>query len=152
MNDPASAYFRAVDPFPLQGGEHTRLARFYETLQEGRLSTTSCPDCGRRHWPPRVVCPACLSDRLDWVELPRQGTLHAFTVQETGVPPGFPRPLIFAVVRVDELHIFTRLVDTPAAGLHRGAAVRLAPEAVQAGPGGEARCLPTFTVTAEPDG
>lgn len=152
MNDRASAYFRAVDPFPLQGGEHTRVARFYEALQEGRLLTTSCSDCDRRHWPPRVVCPVCLSDRLDWVELPKQGTLHVFTVQETGVPPGFPRPSIFAVVRVGELHIFTRLVDTPTAGLKRGAAVRLAPEAVQAGPDGEARCLPTFTVTAEPDG
>ena len=152
MNDHPAAYFRAVDPFPLQGGQHTRVARFYAGLQDGRLLTTWCPDCDRRQWPPRVVCPVCLSDRLDWVELPRQGTLHAFTVQETGVPPGFPRPLVFAVVRIDGLHVFTRLVDTQGADLKRGAAVRLAPEAVADGPDGHTRLLPTFTLVDAPDG
>lgn len=121
MNDHPAAYCRAVDPFPLQGGQHTRVARFYEGLQDGRLLTTWCVDCDRRQWPPRVVCPVCLSDRLDRVELPRQGTLHAFTVQETGVP----RPLIFAVVRTDDIHVFTRLVDTQGADLKRDAEVRL---------------------------
>lgn len=68
------------------------------------------------------------------------------------MPPGFPRPLIFAVVRIDGLYIFTRLVDTRGADLKRGAAVRLAPAAVADGPDGHPRLLPTFSLVDAPDG
>ena len=33
-------YVRAIDPFPLESAEHTRLAEFYTRLVGGRLSTT----------------------------------------------------------------------------------------------------------------
>ena len=145
-----SEYFRAVDPFPLQGPKSTRLSPFYEALRQKRLVTTSCAACGQSHWPPRVVCPECLTDQLEWVELPRQGTIHAFTIQSTGVPPGFPRPLIFAMVAIQGLKIFTRLVETEADRVKRGLSVCLAPSAVGQDPEGEERYLPTFTlVTAE---
>ncbi len=141
-----SEYFRAVDPFPLQGSQNTRLAPFYEALRSQKLLTTFCPQCALRHWPPRVVCPDCLSDRLDWIELPDQGTIHAYTIQDTGVPPGFPRPLIFAVVRVEELRIFTRLVETEPGQVERGRTVRLLPSAVGQDPEGDERYVPTFTL------
>jgi len=145
MND----YLRATDPYPLQGEKSTRLAPFYTALRQGRLVTTFCEKCGQRHWPPRVVCPGCLSGTLTWVELPRQGRIHAFTVQETGVPPGFPRPLIFAVVDIDGLRIFTRLVDTDPALVRRGLRVELHPSLVAPDPQGEKRYLPTFAVSKE---
>ncbi len=141
-----SEYFRAIDPFPLQGSQNTRLAPFYEALRSHRLLTTSCPQCALRHWPPRVVCPECLSDRLDWIDLPSRGTIHAYTIQETGVPPGFPRPLIFAVVCVEGLRIFTRLVETEPNRVERGRAVRLLPSAVGQDPEGLERYVPTFTL------
>ena len=50
------------------------------------------------HWPPRV-CPACVR-RFDWWTAPPDGRLHGFSVQETGVPAGFARPLVFAMVDV----------------------------------------------------
>ena len=142
-------YFRAIDPFPLQGNKNTRLTPFYEALQEEKLVTTACTRCEQRHWPPRVVCPNCLSDQLDWVALPNQGTIHAFTIQETGVPPGFPRPLLFAVVFIEELRIFTRLVETESAQVQRGLTVVLSPSAVGPDPEGEERYLPTFALVKE---
>ena len=142
-------YFRAIDPFPLQGNKNTRLTPFYEALQEEKLVTTACTRCEQRHWPPRVVCPNCLSDQLDWVTLPNQGTIHAFTIQETGVPPGFPRPLIFAVAFIEELRIFTRLVETESAQVQRGLTVVLSPSAVGPDPEGEERYLPTFALVKE---
>ena len=141
-----SEYFRAVDPFPLQGSQNTRLAPFYEALRSQQLLTTLCPQCALRHWPPRVVCPGCLSDRLDWIELPDRGTIHAYTIQDTGVPPGFPRPLIFAVVLVEGLRIFTRLVETEPGQVERGRTVRLLPSAVGQDPEGDERYVPTFTL------
>ena len=142
-------YFRAIDPFPLQGNTNTRLTPFYEALRDERLVTTTCTQCEKRHWPPRVVCPNCLSDQLDWMALPNQGTIHAFTIQETGVPPGFPSHLIFAVVFIEELRIFTRLVKTESAQVQRGLTVVLSPSAVGPGPEGEERYLPTFALVKE---
>ena len=141
-----SEYCRAIDPFPLQSSKNTRLAPFYEALRSQKLLTTFCPPCALRHWPPRVVCPECLSARLDWVELPRRGTIHAYTIQDTGVPPGFPRPLIFAVVLVEGLRIFTRLVETEPTQVERGCTVRLCPSAVGRDPEGDERYVPTFTL------
>ncbi len=145
-----SEYFRAIDLFPLQSSKNTRLAPFYEALRSQQLLTTLCPPCARRHWPPRVVCPKCLSDRLDWIELPSRGTIHAYTIQNTGVPPGFPRPLIFAVVCVAGLSIFTRLVETDPRQVERGRAVRLLPSAVGQDPEGIERYVPTFALVQEP--
>ncbi len=144
-----SEYFRAIDPFPLQSSKNTRLVPFYEALRSQKLLTTFCPPCALRHWPPRVVCPECLSDRLDWIELPSRGTIHAYTIQDTGVPPGFPRPLIFAVVCVAGLRIFTRLVETEPSLVERGRAVRLLPSAVGQDPEGEERYVPTFALVQE---
>lgn len=142
-------YLRAVDPFPLQGEKSTRLFPFYAALRQGRFITTSCAECGQRHWPPRVVCPVCLSNSLEWVELPRQGRIHAFTIQETGVPPGFPRPIIFAVIDLDGLRIFTRLVDCDPSLVRRGLRVELRPSSVTPDPQGEERSLPTFAPLQE---
>jgi len=141
-----SEYLRAIDPFPLQGSQNTRLAPFYEALRSQKLLTTFCPQCALCHWPPRVVCPECLSDQLDWIELSSRGTIHAYTIQDTGVPPGFPRPLIFAVVCVEGLRIFTRLVETEPNQVERGRTVRLLPSAVGQDPEGIERYVPTFTL------
>ena len=141
-----SDYLRASDPYPLQGEKSTRLAPFYEALRQGKLVTTVCEACHQRHWPPRIICPMCVSDQLQWQELPTQGKIHAFTIQETGVPPGFPRPLIFAVVDLGAVRLFTRLVETDPAAVQRGMLVELHPSLVSPDPQGEERYLPTFTV------
>ena len=144
----AVAYFRAIDPFPLEGADHTRLHEFYARLGEGRLVTTRCAGCGRIAWPPRGFCPQCADDRFVWVDLPRDGTIHAFTVQETGLPAGFDAPRIFAVVKVDGHRIFTVLRDADPARVAVGQCVRLEPLAVTADAKGNPRWLPAFRPSA----
>jgi hypothetical protein len=143
-------YVRAVDPLPLESAEHNKLHAFYEHLGEGRLTTTRCRGCGRIDWPPRAFCPACTSDAFEWEELPREGRIHGFSVQETGVPAGFPRPLVFAVVEVSGLRVFAPLTGVRDPGrLAIGARVRLAPVRVADDPVGQPRYLPAFTLEAE---
>ena len=91
-------YFRATDPFPLESADHTKLHEFYTRLAGGRLATTRCAACGRLAWPPRGFCGECGSDRFDWADLSGRGTIHAFTVQEAGLPAGFEGPRVFAIV------------------------------------------------------
>ena len=139
-------YYRAVDPFPLESADHTKLHAFYTRLGQGTLTTTRCVACGTRAWPPRGFCGDCASDTLEWVDLPAEGLVHAFTVQEMGLPAGFDGPRVFAIVKVDGLRIFTILTDTDPARVRIGDRVRLAPLRVADDPKGQARWLPAFAV------
>ena len=137
-------YFRAVDPFPLESAAETKLHEFYEYLAAGRLVTTACRGCKRMDWPPRGFCPRCGSDQYDWVDLPQEGILHAFTVQETGVPAGFDKPLIFGIVKIHEIRLFSRIVETDPAALGVGKRVRFTPLRVADDPDGKHRYLAAF--------
>jgi len=141
-----TTYVRATDPFPLESADHTKLHEFYARLAEGRLVTTRCSSCATTAWPPRGFCGECASDAFAWVELPREGAIHAFTVQDTGLPPGFDGPRVFAIVKLDALRIFAVVtgVADPAT-LQIGQRVRLAPVRVRDDPKGQPRWLLAFT-------
>ena len=143
-------YVRAVDPLPLESAEHNKLHAFYTHLADGRLTTTRCRGCGRIDWPPRAFCPACTSDAFEWEELPREGRIHGFTVQETGVPVGFARPLVFAIVEISGLRMFAPLTGVAdPSRLTTGLRVRLSPIRVADDPAGQPRHLPAFTPVGE---
>lgn len=75
-------------------------SRFFAELRERRLTTTRCRACGALRFPPRVWCPACLSDDLEWVELSGRGRLAAFSTQETGLR--FRAPDVLGLVDLEE--------------------------------------------------
>lgn len=141
-------YFRATDPYPLETADHNKLHEFYARLAEGRLSTTECGGCGRTAWPPRGFCPECGADAVRWVDLPAEGTVHAFTVQEAGLPAGFAGPRVFAIVKVGDHRVFSILIDAEPAAVRIGQRVRLAPLRVADDPAGTPRWLPAFRVIA----
>ena len=71
---------------------------FYRRLaDDGELATTGCEPCGQRFFPPRRRCPEC-GEATGWVDLPREGVLHAFTTQETAVR--FRAPDVLALAEV----------------------------------------------------
>jgi uncharacterized OB-fold protein len=74
----------------------TRIPRY-------RLVGRECKNCGRRHYPPRPVCPYCGSRELVDVELPRTGTVETYTVIHS-VMEGFRdrAPHVLALVRPDD--------------------------------------------------
>jgi uncharacterized OB-fold protein len=137
-------YFRAIDPFPLESPDQNRLAEFYARLGEGRLVTTRCTGCGRVAWPPRGFCPDCRADTHDWVDLAAEGVVHAFTVQEAGLPAGFDGPRVFAIVTVGGHRIFTVLTGADPATVAIGQRVRLDPLRVADDAKGMPRWLPAF--------
>jgi uncharacterized protein len=138
------SYFRATDPFPLESAEQNKLHEFYARLAESRLVTTSCARCGTIDWPPRGFCPRCVADEFVWVELPREGTIHGFTTQETGMPHGFDTPRIFAIVNVGPVRVFAPVSAGDTAAVRVGARVRLAPVRVADDAKGQPRHLVAF--------
>ena len=68
------------DFVPVQDENSIQIFAFFQNLKAGRLTTTYCPTCKMYYWQPRIICPQCLSKRLEWKELPQKGKLHAFSV------------------------------------------------------------------------
>jgi len=133
-------YIYTIDPYPQESKEHNKLYLFYDYLKEGRLTTTQCKKCGHLPWPPRTVCPECMSDELEWVDLPTEGTVTNFSVQLAGVPLGFNPPLVFAIVDLGKgVKFLSRLVDAKPEEVKIGSKVKLEVEKV---PGD--RVLPAF--------
>ena len=143
-------YFRATDPLPLESAEQNKLHEFYVRLAQGRLVTTACARCGLSTWPPRGFCPACASDQFEWVDLPTQGRVHGFTIQETGVPAGFDVPRVFAMVTVKDVRIFAPIIGPDATTVTVGSPVRLSPLRVADDVTGRPRYLIAFALAGTP--
>lgn len=92
----------ALDFYPLEAPEFTRIHAFFDNLRKGKLTTTKCAKCGAVHWQPRVVCPKCNADALEWIELPSEGELFAFTEVRAGAPIQFEKdvPFVTALVKL----------------------------------------------------
>ncbi len=118
-----------MDMWPLQAKQFNRVYKFYEHLREGRFTTTKCKSCGHVAYPPRVVCPECYSEDLEWIDLPKEGKVIVFTEEVRGVPLGFePPPLIHAWIDLGEnspvKRILSRIINCPVGKLKEGSKVR----------------------------
>jgi uncharacterized protein len=120
-----------LDFFPLEGEKQTRLSAFYQNLREGRFTTTRCRADGTMSWPPRVVCPKCHTAELDWVDLPAEGRLYAFSAVLVGAPLGMEAdvPFVVGLVEMDGVpfRLFGRIVGTTWDRAHVGQRVRPEP-------------------------
>lgn len=105
----------AFDFYPLQSAEQTRIHPFFEHLRDGRLTTTKCRACGTVLWQPRIVCSQCNAADMEWIDLPKEGTIFAFTAVYAGAPLGMEEdvPFVVAVVELDgaPLKIVGRIDD-----------------------------------------
>jgi uncharacterized protein len=122
-------YPATMDMWPIEAKEFNRSWPFYENLKQGRFTTTKCKDCGNVSYPPRVICPQCYSENLEFIDLPKKGKVVVFSEEVKGVPLGFESPLIHAVVDlgVDPVkRLLTRIINCPAGTLKRGDEVQLA--------------------------
>jgi uncharacterized protein len=120
-----------LDFFPLETPDQTRLSAFFDHLKEGRLTTTRCRRDAMLLWPPRTTCPKCHTDELDWVDLPADGRIYAFSAVLGGAPLGMEDEVPFAVGLVDldgaSLRLFGRIDGKPWPELRVGDRVRVEP-------------------------
>lgn len=102
-----------LDFYPLEDPKFTRLSAFYDHLRRGRFTTTRCRKDGTLLWPPRVVCPKCHAEEMEWVDLPRVGHVYAFSAVLAGAPLGMEADVPFVVGLVDldgaPLRLFGRI-------------------------------------------
>jgi len=116
-----------LDFYPLEDEKNTRINQFFKNLKNGHLTTTKCKECSKLLWPPRIVCPNCMSDTLEWVDLGVEGELYAFTVMRAGAPLGFEKdvPFCIGMVKINDLLLSARIDDAKYEDLTIGDKVEL---------------------------
>lgn len=77
---------------------------FWDAAKEQRLIIQQCAACGEHVFYPRIACPFCAADRLEWVEASGKGQVYSFTVVENNAPSAFiaDMPYVVAVIRLEE--------------------------------------------------
>ena len=76
-------------------------AEYFAGTVRSELRLQRCRECGLHHHYPRMACPHCGSDALEWVTAAGLGTVHSFTViRQQGIPP-FNEQVPFVVALVD---------------------------------------------------
>ncbi|MEW6261738.1 MAG: zinc ribbon domain-containing protein [Thermodesulfobacteriota bacterium] len=96
-------YMVTMDLYPQQSPVFTQMHPFYEHLREGRLTTTRSRQCGAEPFPPRILCPACRSTDMEWVDWPTSGKVLELTEEVVGIPHGFGTPpLVHVLVDLPE--------------------------------------------------
>ncbi|CAN7781813.1 Zn-ribbon domain-containing OB-fold protein [Cupriavidus necator] len=76
-------------------------APYWEALRQHVFKLKRCQDCGRAHYFPRVVCPHCHSDALEWFESSGAGVIYTYTVARRPAGPAFKAETPYVVVLVD---------------------------------------------------
>ena len=121
-------YAVTMDLWPMETKEFTRIYPFFDNLKAGRFTSTKCKKCGHVAYPPRVVCPKCYSDELEYTDLPKEGKVITFAEQVRGVPLGLDSPLIHAWIDLGAnspvKRLLSRIINCPAGKLKEGDTVR----------------------------
>ena len=76
-------------------------SRFMAGLTEKRILANRCPDCARVFVPPQAYCESCFVRTGEWLELPAEGSVEAFTVAWQSFRGGPKPPYAIAGIRLD---------------------------------------------------
>lgn len=104
--------------------------RYFGTLAAGRFEIPRCLSCGRHHFYPRVCCPHCGSQELQWAQPTGHGTVYSVTIVRRAEGD-------YTVVLVDleeGPRLMSRVVDMPVEQVRIGLAVRARIDSTQEGP------------------
>jgi hypothetical protein len=86
---------------------------FWKAAREGKLILQKCKDCGKYIFYPRIACPHCSSDDVEWVEASGKGKVYSYTVVVNNAPSAFIKdmPYVIAIVRLEEgVQMLTNIV------------------------------------------
>jgi hypothetical protein len=77
---------------------------FWAATRDNRLIIQKCRDCDKHIFYPRIACPHCFSDNVEWVPASGKGTVYSYTVVEANAPSAFMNdiPYVVAVVKLEE--------------------------------------------------
>ncbi|GAA3985419.1 OB-fold domain-containing protein [Comamonas faecalis] len=124
---------------PQAATAHACDQRYFGALAEGRFEIPCCLSCARFHFYPRLCCPYCGSQELQWVAPSGHGTVYSVTIVRRA-----EGDYTVVLVDLDEgPRLMSRVVDMPVEQVRIGLAVRARIDAADEGP------LLVFTASEE---
>jgi len=78
----------------------TKVDKFVDLLDEGKVAGTKCKSCGKTYFPPRADCSNCLSSDMEWFEISGPGKLMSFSTL-IYAPTGFEEDLPYTIALAD---------------------------------------------------
>ena len=77
---------------------------FWDAARKEKLIIQKCQDCNNHIFYPRIACPHCFSDKVEWVEASGKGTVYSYTVVTNNAPSAFiaDMPFVIAIVKLEE--------------------------------------------------
>lgn len=77
---------------------------FWDAARQEKLMVQKCQDCNKHIFYPRIACPHCFSDKVEWVEASGKGTVYSYTVVINNAPSAFLQdmPFVIAIVKLEE--------------------------------------------------
>lgn len=103
-------------------------AAFWQGCKEHRLLLQRCCDCGHLRWPAAYLCPDCLSERAEQVEVGPEATIYSFVVFHKPFHPSLKEKLPYVVATIDigGARLVSNIVGCDPSEIHCGDRVRLA--------------------------
>lgn len=83
----------------------TRWSKYYwESANQNKFVIQKCKDCGEYNFMPRMVCPNCFSDQLEWVEAAGKGKVYSYSIVLNNAPTAFASdvPFVLAIIQLAE--------------------------------------------------
>lgn len=90
----------AASSLPVPGGSPDA-APYWAAARQGQLLLRRCRDCGHWHFLPRVLCPQCWSQSLDWLPASGAGHIHSFSIVRRAPLPAFAPLTPYVVALID---------------------------------------------------
>lgn len=85
---------------------------YWDGCKAHELRLQYCQDCQQFFFYPRILCPRCLGDHVDWQTLSGKGTLLTYVINQLPAP-GFEQdvPYVIAIVKLAEgPHLMSNIV------------------------------------------
>jgi uncharacterized OB-fold protein len=108
---------------------YTKVDKFADFLQQGKLMGTKCKKCNEIYFPPRADCLKCMNDKTEWMEYSGKGTLQSYT-KIHAAPKGFDdiAPYTLGIVDLKEGgRLISWIVDIPDNEIKIGMPVKIVP-------------------------
>jgi uncharacterized protein len=121
--------------------------QYWDYCKQHKLYIQQCTNCEQYIMYPKLFCPHCLSENLNWVESSGKGKIYSFTIVHSNPPSAFMEelPYVIAVVELEEsVRLLTNIVESNFEEIRCGAPVSVVFEVVT-----EEITLPKFTLSKD---
>lgn len=77
---------------------------YWEALKAHTMKIQRCAECATWYFPPRTLCPSCLSDNVEWTRVSGRGTVYAATAFHHAFDPAYEGevPYNVSIVQLEE--------------------------------------------------